>query len=298
MNKKIIIDCDNTMGVKGCDIDDGLAILYLLGKENIEVCGITTTYGNSDVDTVYSNTKRMLKDIDRTDIKLFKGCPDRDILHSEAVDFLVETVNNCKNEVSILATGSLTNIFAAYLKEKSIFQKINEIVIMGGTTQELFINGKLVEELNLSCDPFASKCVLERGKNISIITGNNCLEAFFSHGEFVNRLLHSNKPSSKYIINKCEYWFEDMMKMFNINGFYNWDVVAAAYIAEPSLFINEYKYIKTDRKNIEKGFLSETSEDGSSCFVNIPSIKKTEEFIDEVFCSWLKARFGSSFVIQ
>ena len=30
-NRKMIIDCDNTFGVAGCDIDDGLAIIYALG---------------------------------------------------------------------------------------------------------------------------------------------------------------------------------------------------------------------------------------------------------------------------
>ena len=26
---KILFDCDNTFGVSGCDVDDGLALLYL-----------------------------------------------------------------------------------------------------------------------------------------------------------------------------------------------------------------------------------------------------------------------------
>lgn len=35
--------------------------------------------------------------------------------YSEAVDFLVDMVNRNKGRISILATGSLTNLFAAYL---------------------------------------------------------------------------------------------------------------------------------------------------------------------------------------
>lgn len=35
MTENIIFDCDNTMGINGCDVDDGLALLYLLGKEPI-----------------------------------------------------------------------------------------------------------------------------------------------------------------------------------------------------------------------------------------------------------------------
>lgn len=30
--KRLIFDCDNTFGINGCDFDDGLALLYLLGN--------------------------------------------------------------------------------------------------------------------------------------------------------------------------------------------------------------------------------------------------------------------------
>ena len=35
MGRKII-DCDNTFGVDGCDVDDGLAIIYTLAQKR---CG-------------------------------------------------------------------------------------------------------------------------------------------------------------------------------------------------------------------------------------------------------------------
>lgn len=35
--RKIIHDCDCTFGINGCDVDDGLALLYLLGDPEAEV---------------------------------------------------------------------------------------------------------------------------------------------------------------------------------------------------------------------------------------------------------------------
>ena len=61
--KKIIFDCDNTFGVNNCDVDDGLALLYLLGRKEANLIGITSCYGNSTIETTFSNTKRMLKEI-------------------------------------------------------------------------------------------------------------------------------------------------------------------------------------------------------------------------------------------
>ena len=34
---RLIMDCDCTMGVPGCDVDDGLALLYVLGCPEAEI---------------------------------------------------------------------------------------------------------------------------------------------------------------------------------------------------------------------------------------------------------------------
>ena len=274
---KIIFDCDNTFGVSGCDIDDGLALLYLLGK-NAEILGITSTYGNSDIDTVYDNTKIMLKELDRN-IPLFKGCEKAGIYDSEAVDFLVEKAIEFKGELVILATGSLTNIYGAYLKDNDFFQNIKEICLMGGITEDLVINGKIMKELNFSCDPEASYFVLKNAKNISIATGNNCLKAFFSHDGHENRLKNSDLKIAEYIYKKTNYWYE-YMKRYDVKGFYNWDVVSAAYILDKSLFIDDYVEINPDIKSLSEGRLFGN---GNNIKINLPKIKDNEIFEDSTY---------------
>lgn len=289
-DKKIIFDCDNTMGVKGCDVDDGLALLYLLGEGSREICGITTTYGNNDLETVYQNTLQMLQEINRPQLNLLKGCPNPGVLESEAVDFIVEAVNAYPGQISILATGSLTNLRGAYLKDPEIFTKISQIVLMGGITQELIINNKVLRELNFSCDPAATALVLEQGNNVSVITGNHCLDAYFSGEEFVSKLKACSKPVAQYIFDKCNYWFEDMMALFEIDGFHNWDVVAAAYLVKPELFDDKEIVITLDTELLEEGWLLHQSESRHNCIVNTPIIKNVDNFKDHIYNSWLNVK--------
>lgn len=289
--ERIILDCDNTMGVQGCDVDDGLALLYLLGRADIEICGITTTYGNSDIETVYSCTIKMLQEIGRSDIPLLKGCPNKKTLHSEASEFIVKTIDESTDDISILAIGSLTNLYSAYLIDHTVFSKIKQIVIMGGITSELIINGKTLDELNLSCDAVAAECVFKKGKDVSVVTGNNCLEAFFTQEDFEQRLVTSRKPVARYITEKCSYWFADMMATFKIQGFHNWDVVAAAYLINPSLFKDNLQYINTDNKKLEQGYLSITDEHSESSLINIPAIADLNAFTDDVYNTWLEVQF-------
>ena len=59
---RLIMDCDCTMGVPGCDVGDSLALLYVLDCPEAELLGVTCSFGNNTQDTVYRNTKRLLKE--------------------------------------------------------------------------------------------------------------------------------------------------------------------------------------------------------------------------------------------
>ncbi len=66
--EKVIFYNDNTMGLRTKEIDDGLILNYLLGRPDIELAGLTTTIGNGTIDQVYSQTRKLVADLNRQDI--------------------------------------------------------------------------------------------------------------------------------------------------------------------------------------------------------------------------------------
>ena len=122
--KHIVYDCDNTFGVRNCDVDDGLALLYLLGCKDAIVHGITSTFGNSNIETVHQTIQKMLKEIGREDITLKRGGNCAGAYQSEAADYLADMARKYQGELSILATGSLTNIRGAYLQDSKFFENV------------------------------------------------------------------------------------------------------------------------------------------------------------------------------
>ena len=67
--KKIICDCDNTMGIPGRPMDDALAILYLLGSpDKVEILGICSNYGNGTAAETYESNVKMLEETGFTNI--------------------------------------------------------------------------------------------------------------------------------------------------------------------------------------------------------------------------------------
>ena len=126
--KNVIFDCDNTYGVPDCDVDDGLTLIYLLGNKNVNLLGVTTTYGNNKVEVVYPNTLKMIKELKVEKLPVLEGGKNPQDLDHEASDYLVEMANKYERELSILATGSLTNLYGAYLKDNTFFDKVKESI--------------------------------------------------------------------------------------------------------------------------------------------------------------------------
>ena len=281
--KNVVFDCDNTMGVVDCDVDDGLALLYLLGTNKVNLLGITTTYGNSDIDIVYPNTVNILKEIGYSNIPVFKGGSKAGEYKNNASQFLVGIAQEYKDHLSILATGSLTNIYGAYLIDNNFFDNVSEIILMGGITEPLIFEKREMDELNFSCDPDASYNVLINSRNLSIITGNNCLKALFTKNEFKANLLSGKNSASNYIYNKSDYWFEYNERVYGIEGFYNWDVLAAVYLVNSELFIDKSRPFLLNKSDLSKGFLRE---DDTGININLSEVIDEKIIKKNIYDNW------------
>lgn len=280
--KKIIFDCDNTIGVENCDVDDGLTLLYLLGCKDVEILGITNCFGNNATETVYANTLSFLKEIGRSDIKVYKGGITPCDYENEATDFIVNTLN-LEDEVHILATGSLTNLAGALVKDEAAFRKVKSITLMGGITSPLVVGGLTIDELNFSVDYKSTYKVLTSGVPISIATGNNCLKVIFEVEKFKENLLSFGTETGKYIVDKTNYWFERNEKKYGIKAFCNWDVTAGSYLVKPENFTDNRAYYTLSEEDLKTGFLREGEKKDSNAVLNLPQITNEAGFVKEVY---------------
>ena len=286
--KRIIFDCDNTLGIDKCDVDDGLALLYLTLNEECELEAITTTYGNNAVDIVTENTKKMIKEFDLHNIEIIKGGKNSNDFNNGASVFLAKYCSEHEGEISILATGSLTNIYGAYRFDEEFFDNIKELVIMGGITEELEFPNKNMGELNLSSDFRASYEVINACSEdkLSVITGNSCLDLLFDHNEFCIE----NMSSRAIQIYECvKNWTAYISDEYGTDGFYNWDVIAAIYLLHKEFFDTKKSSVDIDINDLVNGFLKIANQ--GSCETDIkniqlPKMKCKKEIKNEFFTIW------------
>ncbi len=283
---KILYDCDNTMGIPNRDVDDALALIYLLGRPDVDLLGITATYGNDTVENTFNTTGELLRDLGREDVPLFRG-GTAEKRTGGASRFLAEKAAEFRGDAVMLATGSLTNLYGAWQEDREFFLNLKRIVLMGGITEPLIIHGVRCNELNFSCDPEASRMVLSSGADLTVITGHLCLQAPFGRVQFDTMRRESANPLFRYLLERITPWRDLMEKVFHIDGFYNWDAVAAVCATDPGLFEDDYRLIDSGIEELATGALRISESDGYR--VNIPkAIKDIGRLNRLLFSSWRK----------
>ena len=141
--EKIIIDTDI-----GDDIDDAFAIALAVRSAELEILGVTTTFG--DTEARARIVDRMLGEIGRPEIQVRTGIPTKTdnpmtqraygenspfakAQHAGAVDFILDEIRRYPGQISLVGIGPLTNLAAAIDKDPSTFRKLKRVVIMGGS---------------------------------------------------------------------------------------------------------------------------------------------------------------------
>lgn len=289
--KKVIFDCDNTMGIEGYPMDDALAFLYVLGnRDQVDLLGFTCTFANGTVEQVYQASRTLLDEVNLPDLPLLRGAEQNEDPRSEAAQFIVDMADRYPGEVSVLAIGSMTNLYGAWLIDPQIFHKLKECVLMGGSTEPLYTHGVHCPELNFSINNKASAEVFTHGKNISIITGNNCLPvSYLPKDEFMEKMEIENRPVSAYVARKCGYRFVCRKEIYGEEGSYCWDAVAAAYLLYPELFEDQWTTCDISEEHLQDGSLMPCK--SGKTLLNLPRAKDAAAFRQNLYDSWLALNF-------
>jgi len=141
--EKIIIDTDI-----GDDIDDAFAVALALRSPELQILGVTTTFGDTEMRAKLLD--RMLGEAGRADIPVAAGTPTTPMTaftqlryaqgghfakatHPDAVAFLLDQIRRNPGEITLVAIGPLVNVGAAIDKDQETFRKLKRVVLMGGS---------------------------------------------------------------------------------------------------------------------------------------------------------------------
>ena len=261
--RKIILDCDPGH-------DDAIAILLAARNPSIDLLGITVVAGNQTLDKTVVNALNVCQYLG-IDVPVYKGCGqpmirDKQIvagdIHGEsgldgpvfgpltkraeaqhAVNYLVDTLLASEGDITLVATGPLTNLAMAMRLCPDIVPKIKEIVLMGGSYQ--LGNVTPAAEFNILADGDAAHVVLTCGRDVTLVTLD------------VTRKVQCIPPVMERmskVSTSAGRLFIDLMTFFNMTQkqVYGWeggplhDPVTIAYLIDPTVLTTRHVFTQIE----------------------------------------------------
>ena len=206
----ILIDTDI-----GDDADDVLALALALNTPDINILGVTTVFKNTLARAQLA--RHFLKLSGRDDIPVhaglsqpLKGSVNADEIpcqhdagmnlltpdSCDAVSFLADRLR--RQPARIICIGPLTNIATLLNNHPQVIDKIQELVIMGGSYY------RHATEWNILCDPEAADLVFRSGINIRALGLDVTTRCTLSADQLA--LLNTGDPCCQFLYQMCKRW--------------------------------------------------------------------------------------------
>ena len=184
----------------------------------------------------------------------YKSKPKLKPINESAVDFIIRTIKNYPNQVTIVEIGPQTNLAAAIEKDPEIVPLVKRVVYMAGA---FFKEGNVtpVAEFNVWFDPISAKKVIRAPFKEQIFLPLDACGTVFLNREEFNEL--KSKVSSKIFKQMIER-LEKSNYIFNgADYFFIWDVLVSSVIVDPSV-ITESVTIPVDVNDVISPSYGET----------------------------------------
>ncbi|AEJ23703.1 ribonucleoside hydrolase RihC [Weissella koreensis KACC 15510] len=192
-------------------IDDAIALSIALTRPEFDLKLLTGVAGNVAVEKTTANLLKLEEFFNRTDIPVAMGAKaplkrefkDASYIHGEsgmpgydfpelkhqpiddpAVEAMHQVLSDAAEPITIVATGSYTNVALLLIKYPDIKSKIKRFILMGGSLSGGNVSS--VAEFNIFTDPDAAKIVYESGIAITMIGLDVTLKALLSNQSIEN----------------------------------------------------------------------------------------------------------------
>ena len=249
MATRIILDCDP-------GIDDALAIAFAHGHPGLELAGVTTVAGNVGLARTTANALAVCEFIGAAGTPVTAGCAgpllrpalDARQVHGDsglggavlpppaaspaaghASDYIIDTAAAAPGEITLVATGPLTNIALAVRREPRLADWVRGFVIMGGSAGRG--NVTPAAEYNIWADPEAAAVVFRAGWTVTMLGLDVTLRTGASAA--VLQRMSELGPLGTELLRPA---LEQYRSVREPGGPPVHDVCAVAWVAQPDLF--------------------------------------------------------------
>jgi purine nucleosidase len=225
MAHKLVIDTDI-----GTYYDDAFAVLLASRSPEVELLGVTTVYGDTDLRARIA--RKVLNVAGKQNVPVCKGIgkplqgnalmfgfegekilteSDKDVKYSDehAVNFIIRTIMENPGEVTVVTLGAVSNLAAAYVMEPAIAKNMKELIMMAGVVIPIVdkkgVRRSPIEEYNFNNDPLAAQIVVNSDLPKTMVPIDVTLQIPL-RPEQVDRINASTDPVARLVSDILSVW--------------------------------------------------------------------------------------------
>jgi inosine-uridine nucleoside N-ribohydrolase len=275
--RKVIFDTDP-------GVDDAMALYYALAHPNIDVIGITTTFGNVLVEQAATNalylcalagrTITVTQGVNKPISKISDAPPDHihgadglgNLAHRIATkgqldprssaQFIVDMVRRYPGEITLVAVGPLGNLAAALQLAPELPSLVREVILMGGTVLESG-NVSPVAEANIWNDPHAADRVFTAGWPLTMVGLDVTHQLILPLTLFQKIAKHHKHIATDTLYHAVQFYSafysQHDPQVAHVNGCYGHDVLAFVVLTNPELFTLETGRVRVATDGLAQG---------------------------------------------
>ncbi len=265
-------------------VDDAMALYFAFAHPDIDVVGITTTFGNVSVEQATTNALYLAALAGRH-VPVTKGVATPWFKSAEAppahihgadglgnlgarravpqgvdprssAQFIVDMARARPGEITLVAVGPLGNLSLALALEPQLPVLLREVIIMGGTVIEPG-NVSPVAEANIWNDPHAADRVFTAGWKLTMVglDVTHRVVVLLSMFEAIAR--KQRHPATDALCKAVEFYsrfYSGLYKhLASTPGCFAHDLLAFIYLVSPELFSIDTKAVRVATAGLAEG---------------------------------------------
>ncbi|MGI9456133.1 MAG: nucleoside hydrolase [Aeoliella sp.] len=255
MPRKVILDMDP-------GFDDALALCVALAAPELEVLAVTATGGNVPPRQATRNVQALVEQLDpprwprigaasqdqilRTDARHLHGDDGLCGAHFEVAELanrhrslkvLIDEIRKAPGEVTLIATGPLSNIADLLRCEPDLAGEIGHLIIVGGAVS-VPGNVTAAAEFNIYCDSDAARQVFRSPVTKTVIPIDVTTQLVLGF-DFMDALKQQTSPAATLLARVLPGAYRSYRQHLGIEGVYVHDAIAVVAALRPSLFTTE-----------------------------------------------------------
>jgi inosine-uridine nucleoside N-ribohydrolase len=247
------IDTDVSIGSPIREVDDAYALVLALHSPEIQIAGISTSYGNAPLGHVTHAARELIRQFGATakltPAHVFAGAASPSDLgrRSQASEALARALE--KESVTYVALGPLTNLATFFRLHPQSARKIKRVIFVGGHAQGTTLafgprHSFHIHDANVFKDPAATVAVVRSNIPLTLVPIATASELLLNDENL--RELEARGVAGNYLARRSKVWLWFWTHFVRTNGGPIFDALAIVAAARPELVSTKRCYAKMD----------------------------------------------------